>query len=561
MTQTQADDLQWVTLQDFSPGIQQRTNRTGASISPHFVNGAATAEGTFRCVSLPSGGIGPFMGQTDVVTTTPPQSAQTTGQGHFPIAGALTVPSVFGTTQAGNTALAQASFLLALNWSSPDDNRFQMRRIRMYDHPAFDTIDNITQAGTGSLFVSSCGMESTRASTVSVTTPGVPTTAYSWGLVSPANSGLWKMFPSPTTPSSNTPLTISTAIYGSILTTHQNRSVVAVLVSYSNGSTGSLLNNENIHYTNVNLTTIENATAATFGQEVSNSIDFLVSTDASELFMGKRFGGCLLLRGPLDDATVYRLPSVTSPGGNSVVPATSPIGVVYAVTNGGVYAWGGGGTAEFLSANLEDNFWDDTFVQLFRGGTPGRMLTFKNYIFAPHNWFYDYTQKSWWRLDEPYAASDFSISYYNYLGNDGIIATPRGFTSTATPVGIIYRLSQPATSWTWQSQPINETLNKLCDVRQFVLVGQGNGTVTVTLTGIDGTTSTAMVATFDSDDEVQAVRFEVGTSTGALQATHIQVSLDAASDGTTSVFGIDTAAPTVYEWRMGFRERMHLPGN
>ena len=51
---------QWITIADFSPGIQQKVMTPGIVQPSPGGQGAASILNTYRCISLPGGGLGPL---------------------------------------------------------------------------------------------------------------------------------------------------------------------------------------------------------------------------------------------------------------------------------------------------------------------------------------------------------------------------------------------------------------------------------------------------------------------------------------------------------------------
>src|SRR3954470_10605007 len=65
-----AEDLRWYTLSDFSPGIRHKLGLVGQGSAQcpvpsqghpsHALTGIAAQQGTYRCIALPTGGLGPL---------------------------------------------------------------------------------------------------------------------------------------------------------------------------------------------------------------------------------------------------------------------------------------------------------------------------------------------------------------------------------------------------------------------------------------------------------------------------------------------------------------------
>ena len=297
------------------------------------------------------------------------------------------------------------------------------------------------------------------------------------------------------------------------------------------------------------------------------------SVDANTLFLVKHSGGGLQLTGDLDRPSVTRLPGVPSVGGFANRGANTEQGYVYGSTSG-VWIWAGGNTATNLAPQLHPTFWipEDPTVTPADPSQPGRQLgqlvgSFGYrwpYLYAPNNWLMDLRTGGWWRYwptptQDPANGVHFAFNEVDSLGNlwafpashlDGSALTPPPDAEiVAEKDYLIYRqfdLTTPTNFWSWKSQPLARTRNRFLEFKSIALVAAGKGRVTVTLTGLNGTTHTTE---FDLADNKRAFF----TRMMNLRGTDVQVHI------TSRAFEDDGEAPTVHRVSFAYAQGQMLP--
>lgn len=537
-----SESTEWITLNDFSPGIEHRLQFQGGAAAPSRQPGAATPN-TWRCAALPGGGLGPLPGRSITYTPTYPQNPATTADGKLAISGFHLIGPITAGTANGVDA---AEFHLAYEYVVGVQRRYRWERHRMWELvPGIDTIKTINSAeATPAHIYRPTWFHPYRAHTSDPAQPGTPVMAASWFVSGGGNEKFWSLFPAPSSSGTNSVHDISTTLAMEGLIGHQGRSVGFNLNGWTHGSPGSWSFDEQIYYTNVNLATLSSAIAATFGQENATGYAVVGSLSASELLLIKRSGGAYLIRGDIDNPTVLRLPGVISPHNHDHIGASTPIGFIYGVRDGGLWVWNGGEASELISPQLEPNFWQspNSFVDFW-----GRFEQWHQYVAVPNNWLYDYAAKSWWRLDDPAVAVHFH--YSQSVITPTLYCAPAQITSAAQPVVSGYSPATPASSYQWESQPIPQAMFRDVKLRQMVLVAQGQGTIAITFTGLGGVTHTETVILNGGTTPV-AYRRNLN-----LTYTHLQVKFVANS-------GSSASAPIIYELRLATAtDRAHIPSS
>jgi hypothetical protein len=276
-----------------------------------------------------------------------------------------------------------------------------------------------------------------------------------------------------------------------------------------------------------------------FMQEFPNGYGAFGSISAGELFLVKHQGGGVLVSGDIASPTVTRLPGVVPTGGMGSRTASTPDGLVYYSRFNGLYIWNGSNTADKISDQLEDDFIFKVSVNKLLNFSLS-LVAWGDWIVTTNGYLYDTRTKSWWRLDDPsaYDIQWLSVGFFN----DNLYAIPPRVNNT-TKTGAIrkYNARIPRLSYSWQSHPIAESIDRVIDIREIVLHTQGHGTVTITLTGHSG----AQIAeTFTVNDMTQPHRLRLPTY---IQGYNIVVSILSTGAG-------GDPAPVVYApLRFGIR--------
>lgn len=363
-----------------------------------------------------------------------------------------------------------------------------------------------------------------------------------------------------------------------LVAVHQGRIVVLVLRESTGGAGNDALNDalaatDQLRYWAATIEPSGSYSELWVGEENTIGVGVMASVSADELLLIKHNNGGYIIRGDLDVPTVSRLPFIESTYGLAMTPAYTPFGLVYGSRNG-VYLWTGGETSEKLSVQLDGFFWDHTRLDQFSnyGGHRARFAYWAPYVCVPNNFLYDTRHKSWWRIDEPIVDDDDNVVPFNiYCVNpyDGrLFAFPYLITETQTNVWYeatmeINKATSPARagSYSWKSQPLATTRNRMINVTELRLMttsqvrdfSDDGGTVAITLSGFgpDGQAVTPVTTTFTltiSEDMPQILVKDIVPN---FQAAYVQVRIEAsAEDG--------YAAPKVHSVDIGIADRARI---
>lgn len=556
------DALQKLTINDFSPGIMQRLNRL-AGDTVAFPIGSADATNTFRCIALPGGGLGPLPKQGTPYTRTGgnPTALVTIGKIYnqrFTISGAHLAGPIFGggNPQGGPTRQElHIAYEYGANVAGTQYTRkYQWERHRLWEAtPTVDTIQAYSTTDDSPLTAPQMRptwFHTYRADASVATAIGAPLVVGGWYAGGGGSAQrFWATFPSASA--------LGTIGNGSISSTknpegifgHQGRSVELDQESWTHGGVGTWSFNEQIFYTSVNLASLAHTTAAVYGQEDASGFGAFGSANASEAMLVRVGYGGYIIRGDLDNPTVLFVPGIPGSGNTRNTACQSPVGMVYGSRFGGVWAWAGGDTADLLSPQLENDFWNPGGTTFDFVDYAGKFAFWKEWILTPNNWLYDWRNKSWWRIDDPSV-----ISIYHWLQNadSHVMYGCPATIGDNSPSLYNWDASAAATSYSWESQPLPLGNYKTGQVRECVITAQGVGTVAFTISGFDaaGNLQTEThTGTWSTSLRPEAERFPV--SLHAL--SHVRVKLVATATS--------AATPIIWDVTLMYREDTHLAPN
>lgn len=553
------DTLKKIAISDFSPGIMQKLNRLGGDTAM-FPLGAADKTNTYRCIALPGGGLGPLPQRTVSYSRSPatPEAGAFASvfNGHVTISGAHMAGPIFA---AGGAGFTRQELHIAYEWGfnvsgTQYTRKYTWERHRLWEAtPGIDTIVGYASTAEGGT-ITAPQMRPTwfhtyRADASSQLAIGAPLVVGGWYA---GGGGLaqrfWSTYPNPTTLTSDTPGPIRAASNPEGIFGHQGRSVELDQTTWSHGSVGTWSFNEQVFYTKVNLASLDNnSLAAVYGQEDAEGFGAFASVNASELMLVRIGYGGYIIRGDLNNPTVIFVPGIPGTGNSRHTAAITPVGLVYGSRNGGVWAWAGGDTADLLSPQLDNDFW-------LPGGQPndfvdyaGKFAFWKEYILTPHNWLYDWRNKSWWRIEDS-GVIDI-VHWCQNTDSHVIYGAPGSVNNTQTVSLAGWDAGVPATSWSWESQALPLGDYRTAQPREVVIIAQGVGTVKFTLSGWDSQgnlVSENHTATWASASIPEAFRFPVNLN----QLTHMRIRLEATATA--------AATPIVWEANIMYRPDTHL---
>lgn len=540
-------DLQFITIDDFRPGIQHRTFGVGDSTkSPP---GAADPTATFRCRALPWGGLGPLPKLVQTKTADLPEADVADGRCRI-VGMHVTGPMQSDDFQSTVLGVDNVELHVALEYHEDvgTDHHFIWQRYQIWR-----TTENITNIystvvghpGSYAVWYRPASFIDARLHATLATALGDLFVVCGWRPDDmDSTSNVWRIYPDPDVPAADGTQEILQVNESSILVQHQGRIISIDSHVFNHGGAGYWIVNDQLVYTQVNLPTVEEdppgtvVGVAVFTQGPVSGYGAACSASAQELLLVKHRGGATTVSGDIDDPTVFSLPGVMSTRGALTYGVWTPLGFVYGVNNGGIHAWGGGDTSEKLSSQLEDNFWQMRPADWT--DFDGKFDLSGELLLCPNNWVMDITDKSWWRIEDP---DEYQIFQW--------AASPQSAQFFGTPVDFIedgpiyYRFDgeQLVSDYIWQSQYLAATIDRVVDIREIRLRAMSpNGVSEVTVT------------LYDEDGHEQVEVFQVESTTipkllrlpTSFKGTGIKVKLEATTHG--------DVAPIIHELHLGYQQ-------
>jgi len=315
------------------------------------------------------------------------------------------------------------------------------------------------------------------------------------------------------------------------------------------------------------------ATTLDIGEESISPIGILASISADELLVIKHRNGGYLIRGDIDNPTIQRLPFIESTAGIASYPTLTPIGLVYGTANG-VFSFTGGEQSEKISGQLEGWFWDhrDDIIPadaVINEGTGGIVQTYPEeytgivgrfgylhpWVAVPNNFLYDTRSKGWWRIEMPDPVNGpVAFNVYAATTNNNLRCFPYKLTATRNEQYYDLDPSVLASSYSWQSQPLFQSRDRLLTVKEMELVvtvpaDATTPRVKVTLTGYreDGSAIPPVVTLFNVPPNANPQQ-HVKVVSPNFTAMHIQVRIEAQDNRTAP-------APKVHSLKITIDDR------
>lgn len=542
-------DLEFVTIDDFSPGIFTNTRHQGGRGVVGAL-GAATAENTYKCIAGPTGYLAPAPRRTRDITL--PEFPLWVNNLKYFITGLnAEMGFVFANSGAVTDTNDRVEIHFTLAYQNGADYVFTWYRYRIYDTtPVLEVIHTHTGAAQdvsqGRRYVN---FINTRMNPVDPTTFGDIVTVASW-VGNPDTADRWcKAFPDPALDTTNTTIDVgdTTHPYFRIFG-HQGRIVMSRFIRYFRGFETSRTITDNWHWTDPNTNVLSSATPTPFVLESPQGVTDAFSTSANEFLIIKSFGGGIMVRGSLDNPTIIQLPNLHSPDGaqNTIKGCVSPLGPVYSGSDG-VYLWEGGDKDRKISTQLEETFYHtDTEVL----GSDGQASRWGDRVLFPNNWLWDVPTQSWWRLDNPddvnviwWSASAYRAQLY---GSSDLVDNTLG-TATRT---VMWRWSydQPCYDYSWQSQPLPNASNRLLKVRELAFSYQGaTQDITITVSNEEGQSVSHTFEAVNSPNLWDRLRIPM-----TIEGKHLQIRVQC--DGTAN----SSHAALIQSISLGMEQSTHL---
>lgn len=552
--------LKWIDLKDFRGGIKERTGIKDSTVTggaPSDNPALASVTNTYRCIGLQHGGLGPLP-KRDITYNRTGLDATTRYVTGFKLLGpAYQAPGALGSITE-DTVFNSPSicFYIGYVYVSGGNHRVKIEQWPVYrSSSTFTTIDD-SIVGTGSpTRKNAVWMTTGRSSpfgTADAIAPGPPIMAWSYAHNSGAG-GKTGIFPDPLNATSATPF--ADPVVGYRCLSHQNRLLVFHSSPYGQGPNEDSISNEDLEYTMPNDWTGGSVpfVTALYGTEDPSNVGVAASLSSSDLLIIRHTNGGYLVQGDVSNPIVRRLPGIMSTYGAECYGIGTPIGFVYGTGAGGVWAWQGADSSVNLSPDLDTGFWTTDESQQNINRFRGQFSLYRNWILTPNNWIYDIEQESWWRLEDT-AIKQFYL--YNVDPMSGRIYGSAALMSSAS-TDLIHSWTETslADTYSWQSHPIATSIERLVTVKELVLTVQslsgGGGTVTVTLTGYDGTSNQSSATSFTyshNSGEVVVIRKQA-----AFTAQWVRVRIEVAATS-----GSDPAA-VVHGLKVGYDEVVSLP--
>jgi len=568
------ESLKWVEISDFTPGVITNsgmvapTNTNTARVPGKIPGQAAGAQG---CIALPNGGLAPGPG---LLTTAPWGATLPIAPVHTPNGGAnadittfLGLAGPLSYYAAGSPyALTQGDELL-IGQAKVASGTLSWWLDSIQIHPATTAINNVITATPATQVLPFCTTTGALTRAInSATLLGFPIWVLShWftGTGSPSEPlpGTFynRTYPDPTAAGLGFGTLNITSSWPAECLAHQNRMVFLKYSPFNYSNTDTYLSaNETFYYTDPpNDVTLIAGVGEIFVQEDPSGYGAWGSQSASELFLVKNYGGGVVISGDLNAPTVTRLPGVEPCYGLMSRAASTPIGLVYASNNRGLWLWNGGNASQKLSPQLDDNFFVVTGGVALPPTLRGPRVDIQrwgDWIIVSNDWLYDTNTNSWWQL---YPGLYGAHTWYQSSSDGSNLYAALGVPQAACSVEM-YSRTAPSTIYNWSSYPIRipaNDLNHNAIIREVVVRASGAGTIQVNLHGVGFshiTASPSTTLTFTSTVQPVEQRMAVGHSGGGpFIAQDITLDLFVAS-GTTS------PAPIVYSVAIGYEESSAL---
>jgi hypothetical protein len=570
-----AEQLQWVNVDDFTPGIWYPLYGLGSMAAPP---GAAQENLTYRCVASATGALmaAPASSynftQTMLGTGTRPPTADlmaivasayfggvhTTTAADFPSTRPEVLTIMYGQYLDPLSGTAYGYNVDIVNyklWAAATPTTYR------WNGGAFTLSTMSALFGAGSFVAPYSQVRGSIGETAEVTgglTLRQAVAAWAVPKGGGANAARMFCFPDRSTPGTDSVKELTPSYIPALLCCHQGR--VAGWTSHS-AATGDAFGTNAIQALNANDIIYFGVLDAQTDSETywnrpieenQSGVRVAASTNASEMLVIKAANGGALIRGDLDNPQVVRLPGLHSTGDMYNQGVSTPAGFFYGGDTG-VYRWTGGDVTEHVSNQIDKrSFWDGrTADGVLRNGFVGQFGFSNPWVLVPNNFMFDTRFNSWWKLDDNTVDATRYFSYHESV--TGNFYAVRGYIdSTETVVAREFDPSTGASSYSWLSQPIIPMPTNTVDVRAVVLVVEGTGTVQIVVTpsftdDLALTSSAISVDTSGNSNLPRTLNFDVSIRTEAISVRIIS---------TGSGGG---RAPSVHSMRIGWSPSAHVP--
>jgi hypothetical protein len=470
--QPKQSPLQWVHIDDFSPGCYDGSNIASEQPALSTVPlGAADLTQTYACSSIAGGALGPLPALTQ-------QWNYSALGGGLPGASTYSVITAFIVVPQLNTG----NYEVVIVTESDDGSNHFVKAFSFV--PATTVVTGIagptnTSGSTGGGIFGAPYPAFTRMTSGGTGNPP-PILIFPGAVATDANgvSGHLWVYPSlssPTTFSAQDLVTAGSTNSGQMIT-YGNRVICMVGKTYS-WPTGSGVNtNENFNYTDPPESSSYGNQQTIMGIEIPWGYGAWGTISVGELILIKKYGGAVILNGDINvPSSIIRMPGVQATGDIVGRAEATSIGLVYCSQDRGAWIWNGGNTANKISANIDDNFFD---LELNRVGSSNYgfyCYQWQKWVMFSNNIVYDTTTGGWWKLQPSRGqagAAGREIFWYSLTQNGNQMATaPLRLDSNSEVFMSVFDNRVPASSYQWTSLPIHvvNDADRVIDVRQVVI--------------------------------------------------------------------------------------------
>lgn len=538
------EELQWLTVDDFSAGIVSSLATARGKYVPSINPGAASANGTFRCVPLPSGGLGPG-----------PRRDYSLARGSMPGPGARWYFNGFyvtGPINIGTGTTRSHEFFMSYEIAD-GTRRYRLERYVPFTPPQLD--QNLITWDSPTSFAALNQYITTKFATTISNTPnpyeaGRPSVVIAHNAPGPLNPARIAIFPDEYNPSNSGVGQLYTdQFHPGLMFGHQHRIVWCDARNFvhGDGNIAAWLNNEYVFFTDLNAAgQLVNYDPVMFSPENPSGYGTAASLTANELLLIKQRGGGVMIRGDLNRPTVYTMPNLAS--SDRVEGAKTKRGFIYAGDDGNAHVWAGGDTTTNISEHLHSQFYvpaDDPRVFLDTRAVWAAWGT--NYMVTSNLYLLDLDGMGWWRLDDP---ADLRQGVWNMQAGSSrfLYAATHSFTDGDDEIVYGWDQRTPAKTWSWESHPYRPGLDdREMTIRQVLIRAQGKGTITWTPHLLDGSTGQPETIELNNVDFPVVARLNVH-----VPQQFIHARIEAAGDG-------DGGAPVLHSISYGLDAAHQIP--
>jgi hypothetical protein len=533
-------NLEWIHVDDFTPGVFDNSFISLAEPKLSAPLGAADAIATFCCGALAAGlGLGPLPAL--VASETAPSLPGSATEG-------------FITGFAVNPGLNDVNDELIIIFEADDATDHYLRAYS--DVPTLasvNSIESITAATQAGVFGSPYPTWTRMNSSGTGTPPPPPRLVFPAAVANDARGSDGHLFVYPPVdensfaytdlitgaPPDDSSVTGQVICYGS-------RVICLVGISYDWPAGTGINTNEIINYTDPPESSTYGNQEDVIAAEEPWGYGAFGTISVGELMLIKKNGGGLIIYGDIDTITsAVSMPGVQSVGDFVGKAGAGPLGLVYCSEQRGAWTWNGGNTAQKISEQLRDDFYDATTATGLASNNYGfDVYHWQNWILFSNNYLFNMDTGSWWQIYPGDGNNTTHVTgvtlwwwYESRFGNQMYAAPLRFGTGGGMADKWWYKFDSetPAPHWQWQSLPIHvdQHADRVLDVRQVVLrlsdpSASGNATATVTIGGFTETVTAIPL-------EPTPYRFNVGLGAQGLDDIVIKVNGDNAVSGSSPI--------------------------